>query len=490
MSKKNNGASNALVQGSILAVASIISRIIGLIYRIPMQRILGDIGIGYYSTAFEIYNVMLIISSYSLPLAVSKMVSAQMAKKRRTATYQDTEVCSSFLQPSSWHNGCTTYCFYGGNFFAYERLLNYTIQYFLALRVLDSGAFGSCSDLASSEAFFQGLGTMMPSAVSQIIEQIVNAIVSVWAAYVLYRTGTRIGAVLGDKEHYAAAYGAAGGTLGTVLGSVAALLFVVFIFAIYMKVFKRQMKRERNVRVSSFGYTMKILVITVIPVLLSTTIYNISGIIDQGIFKQVALLQGYTQNDIDVWWGVYTGKYKLLINVPISIASAMAASFVPVLTGAYHRDDMEAVRGQINLSTRFIMVVAFPCAVGLAVFGLPIFNILFSSTRATNADASLMMYVGAVAVVFYSLSTLSNGLLQGIDRLKVPVINAAISIVAHVIVLILLMLIFRLNIHAVVLANTFFALLMCFMNSMALKKYSGFKQEIKRPLSYRPSARS
>ena len=54
-------------------------------------------------------------------------------------------------------------------------------------------------------------------------------------------------------------------------------------------------------------------------------------------FKQVALLQGYTQNDIDVWWGVYTGKYKLLINVPISIASAMAASFVPVLTGAYHR---------------------------------------------------------------------------------------------------------------------------------------------------------
>ena len=82
MSKKNNGASNALVQGSILAVASIISRIIGLIYRIPMQRILGDIGIGYYSTAFEIYNVMLIISSYSLPLAVSKMVSAQMAKVR------------------------------------------------------------------------------------------------------------------------------------------------------------------------------------------------------------------------------------------------------------------------------------------------------------------------------------------------------------------------------------------------------------------------
>lgn len=121
---KNNGASNALVQGSILAVASIISRIIGLIYRIPMQRILGDIGIGYYSTAFEIYNVMLIISSYSLPLAVSKMVSAQMAKKRRTATYQILK-CALLLQPSvaqRWHS----YCF-GGNFLQQRFLTHHTV---------------------------------------------------------------------------------------------------------------------------------------------------------------------------------------------------------------------------------------------------------------------------------------------------------------------------------------------------------------------------
>ena len=186
------------------------------------------------------------------------------------------------------------------------------------------------------------------------------------------------------------------------------------------------MKRERNVSVDSLGYTMKVLIVTVIPVLLSTTIYNISSIIDQGVFKQVALLQGYSQNDIDVWWGIYTGKFKLLINVPISIASAMAASFVPVLTGSYARRDMEDVRNQINLSTRFVMVVAFPCTVGLAVLATPIFNLLFNGTRQTNDIASCMMWIGAVSVLFYAMSTLSNGLLQGIDRLKVPVINAAI----------------------------------------------------------------
>ncbi len=84
----------------------------------------------------------------------------------------------------------------------------------------------------------------MPSAISQIIEQIVNAIISIWAAYVLTGYGKRIGAVLGDPDHYGAAYGAAGGTLGTNLGAVAGLLFVLFVFFAYMRVFKRRMRKK------------------------------------------------------------------------------------------------------------------------------------------------------------------------------------------------------------------------------------------------------
>ena len=88
MSKSKKNGSGFLIQGSILAMASIISRVIGLLYRLPMTNIIGDAGNNYYSTAFEIYNIMLIISSYSLPLAVSKLVSARMAKKERKQVYQ------------------------------------------------------------------------------------------------------------------------------------------------------------------------------------------------------------------------------------------------------------------------------------------------------------------------------------------------------------------------------------------------------------------
>ena len=470
---KKNGA-NFLVQGSILAAASIISRIIGLVYRLPMTNIIGDTGNNYYSCAFEIYNIMLIISSYSLPLAVSKLVSARIAKGQRKQAYQVLKGSLLFALISGAIVALIV--FFGAEFFT--ELLKTPLSVF-ALKIL-APVLVVVAVLGVLRGFFQGVGSMMPSAVSQIIEQIVNAIVSVWAAYVLFQYGSKIGAVLGDPDSYAAAYGAAGGTLGTNLGAVAGLGFMILVYLAYMTVFKKKMKRERGVKVDSFAYTMKMLVITIIPVLLSTTIYNVSGIIDQGLFKNIATTQGYSSNEIDVWWGVFSGKYKVLINVPISIASAMAASSVPTLTKSFAEKNMEAVRGQINAAMRFVMVIAVPCCVGLAVLAKPIFMLLFPGTTETLELATFMMIVGSIAVVFYSMSTLSNGLLQGIDQMKVPVKNAVIALVSHIIVLIALMLFFKLHIYAVVIANAFFAFMMCMLNAMSLRKYSGYRQEIKK----------
>ena len=471
MSKKSNG-SNFLIQGSILAMASIISRIIGLVYRIPMTAIIGDIGNSYYSTAYEIYNIMLIISSYSLPLAVSKLVSATVAKKQYTNAYRYLKGAMVFALVSG--TIVALIVFFGADFLA--GTIAKTPRSVLALRILGP-ALIVVAVLGVIRGFFQGMGTMMPSAISQILEQIVNAIVSIWAAYVLFQYGAKIGAVRGDSEGVGASYGAAGGTLGTNLGSVFALLFCIFILVVYLQAYKRKMRRERNVRVDSFGFVMKTIVITIVPVLLSTTIYNISGTLDMVIYKNIASLQGYSSTDIDTWWGVFTGKYKLLVNVPIAIASAMAASSVPALTRAYEERDDEAVHHQINVAIRFVMVIAFPCAVGLAALGKPIILLLFPGQASTASLGGAMLWLGSVAVIFYSLSTLSNGLLQGIDRLKEPVKNAALALVMHILFLVFMMVVFRLNIYAVVLANVFFALAMCLLNGLSLKRYSGYKQE-------------
>ncbi len=475
MEKSKKRGSNFLVQGSILAFASIVSRIIGLIYRIPLTNKIGDIGNSYYSSAFEVYSIMLLISSYSLPIAVSKLVSAEAAKGKRRMAYQILKCSLVFAIISGLIFALIV--FFGAGFFADIYLK--TPNCIFALRVL-APAILIVAVLGVIRGFFQGLGTMVPSAVSQIIEQIVNAIVSVWAAYVLFDYGTKIGNVLGDPEHYAAAYGAAGGTLGTSIGSVAALLFMVFVFAMYISTFRRQMIREGKRALDPVRETFRILIITIVPVLLSTTIYNICGFIDNGVYKHLAYAQGYGSDEIDVWWGVYTGKYKLMINVPISIASALAASSVPALTASFGRGDMKDVRRKLSSSIRFIMIIAFPCAVGLAVLAKPIFTLLFPGTIDTLDLSCKMMYIGAAAVIFYSISTLSNGLLQGINRLKVPVINAAITLVVHVILLVVLMMVFQLNIYAVVIANMFFAIMMCILNNIALVRYSGYRQEIMR----------
>ena len=475
MSKRNNSGTSFLVQGSILAIASIVSRIIGLIYRLPMTDIIGDQGNNYYSCAFDVYNVVLIISSFSLPTAVSKLVSTYRAKRQKKMVYQILK--GSLLFALITGGVAALVVFFGAEFFT-GNLLKTPYGVF-ALRVL-APVLLIVAILGVLRGFFQGMGTMMPSAISQILEQLVNAVVSVWASYVLFSYGAKIGTVLGDKDNYAAAYGAAGGTLGTSMGAIFALLFLLFILSVYLKVFKKQMNKEGNTKVESFGYVMHILLITIIPVLLSTTIYNISDFLDHMLYTNIAKLQGMGTYEFGINWGVYSGKYRLLINVPIAISSALAASSVPALTNSFQKGDLNQVRSQIDSALRFVMIIAFPCTVGLAVLGKPILLMLFPSTTSTADLGACMMATGAIAVIFYSISTLTNGMLQGIDRMQAPVKNAAISLVLHVIILIVLMMVFHLDIHAVVIANALFSLFVCILNGIDLYRFVDYKQEIVR----------
>lgn len=472
MSKKEKRESNFLVQGSILAVASLISRVIGLLYRIPLKSIIGDIGNDYYGTAMEIYSILLLISSYSLPLAVSKLVSTRMAKGQRRNAYRIFKGALIFAIVSGAAAGLIV-------FFGADIITTYIVRTPLsvfALRVLAPTLF-VVAVLGVIRGFFQGMGTMMPSAVSQLIEQIINAVVSVWIAYMLYQYGAKIGAVLGNPATYAEAYGAAGGTIGTGAGALAALLFTLFVLVVYRPVFRKMSQRDKNKNVESYGTIFYVLIITIIPVLLSTTIYNITSFLDMGTFKHIAALQGYQAKEYSTMWGIYVGEYKVLVNVPIAIASSVSASSVPSLSTAFAAKDIPQVKRKVAYSIRFIMVIAIPCAVGMGVLASPILQLLFHDSRPLPAH---MMQIGAISIVFYSLSTLSNGILQGINRMSIPVKNAVIALVLHIGVLAALMYGLDLNIYAVVWANTFFSFLMCILNGMAIRKYLRYRQEVSR----------
>lgn len=465
MGKSKNSDASFLLQGSILAIASFISRIVGLIYRMPLKAIIGKVGNDYYGTAFSIYNIILIISSYSIPLAVSKLVAARMGRGHVKDAYRVFKGALFFAFVSGGAGALILY--FGADFFT-GTLLKTPLSA-IALKILAPTLF-VVAILGVFRGFFQGLNTMIPSAFSQVAEQILNAIVSIVAAYMLYSYGKNVGEMIGNPDNYAAAYGAAGGTIGTASGALLAFLFMLFVYFAYRKRLKKRLKRDRHRQVESYGEIMRTLLLTILPILLSTTVYSISTIVDQGVFKNIAILQGYSAKQISEWWGVYSGQFIVLTNVPISIASSLAASSVPSLSQAFHAKDYDTVNYQISLATRFIMVISIPSAVGMAILGKPLNMLLFQDGDETTM---MIMLLGALSIVLFGLSTLTNGLLQGIDHMRIPVINAVISLVIHVAVLFVLMECFHLHIYAVVIANNVYGICVCILNDLALRRYSG-----------------
>lgn len=468
----NRRKTNFIVQGTILAAASIIVRIIGLMYRIPLTNILGDEGMGYYSFAFEPYSVMLLLSYYGLPTAVSKLVATRNGEGKYKNSYRVFKVAMFLTMFIGLITGLFT--FFGANFIA--GTLNSQPMSAMALKVLGPTLF-VLSIMGILRGFFQGMGTMIPTAISQIIEQIVNAIVSIVAALYLFGYGSMVDSVLATNS-YAEAYGAAGGTLGTLLGAVAGLLFLVLVFFAYKSLLARQMRRDRTRIKESYSEITVLLLATAAPIIFSSIVFNIGTTLDGAIFSKIlSVKEGYTSETIASLWGIFTNKYKVLTTLPIAISTALSVAIVPNFSGTMASGNIGRLASKVHYSIRFAMIVAIPSAIGISVLAEPIISLLFSEY--SIIDINLLRY-GTLSVVAYSLSTITNAILQGINQMKLPFFHATISLIGHLLILILLIGVFDTGIYGVTASYILFAVFICILNAIAIRKHLSYKQEILR----------
>lgn len=463
---------NFLVQGSILAVAGVITKLIGAVYRVPLVNILGDKGMGYYGVAFQIYAIALTLTSYSLPLAVSKLVSARVATGEYKNAYKVFRGAMTFAIAVG--GIVAAVIFFGADFIA-DTLMTMKMSSY-ALRVL-APCILIVALLGVFRGFFQGNGSMVPTAISQVLEQIINAAVSIGGAYMLFKVGTEVAKTRGNKE-FGAAYAAAGGTLGTVIGALSALLFLGFIFATYRKIFARKMRRDRGHRRESYQKIFKILLITIAPVILSSTVYNLCGIIDNAMFAKIMAAQGHKETEYAALLGILNGKYDTLINVPLAISNSLGASLIPTIVATAKTGNRKQVHNKIQMVTRFDMMIAIPCAAGFIVLAKPLLDLLFFTQD--NKTGGMMLQLGALSVVFYCLSTVTNAVLQGLDNMMAPVKNAAISLVIYSASLFVMLVVFRWGIYAVVLGRIVFSMSTCILNAHALRERVGYVQEQKK----------
>ena len=167
-----------------------------------------------------------------------------------------------------------------------------------------------------------------------------------------------------------------------------------------------------------------------------------------------------------------------MINVPLSISSALAASLVPSLVATVQTGNRKQVHNKINTVSRFNVLIAIPCAVGFITLAKPILNLLYFTQD--NTTAARMLQMGALSVVFFCLSTVTNSVLQGLDDMMTPVKNAAISLVIHIVTLFLMLVVLKWNIYAVVLSKIIFSGAICILNAKALRDRIGYVQEKKK----------
>lgn len=459
------------MQAGILAAAGIISRIIGLLYRSPLQKVITDLGLGYYSSAYNYYTIILLISSYSIPSAISKVIAQKLGVKEYRNAHR-IFLCS-LVYVLVVGGIASLFLFFGAGLLVSGAAI--PVLRTFAPTIFVYGILGVL------RGYFQAHKSMAQTSVSQILEQIANAIVSVGAAYLLIYLNMGNMDIPADEAGQVtrATYGAIGSALGTGAGVGVALLFMLGIYGLNRKIIHRRIRRDRHSQVDSYGTIFKMITAVVTPFILSTAVYNLSGTVNNTIYTKVLpAIKEIGSVDIYTNYGIFAGQALTISNIPIAFASAMAAAMIPSIAQLMAAKDVEGAKDKISMAVKTTMVISIPCAVGLFVLAKPVTCLLFTNTEETAAFAGKLLMTLALSVVFYALSTLNSSILQGLGKVNTPIINAAVALIIQTVTAVALLFYTNLDLYSIAIANTLYSGIMCVLNQRAVRKATGYRQEI------------
>lgn len=460
--KKRN--ESFILQAGILASAGIVVRIIGLLYNTPLVAIIGDEGFGYYNSAYYAYSIVLLISSYSIPSAVSKVIAQRLAVKEYRNAHRIFHC--AFIYVLVVGGIASLFVFLGAG------LLVEMDNAVLPLRLLAPTIFFS-GILGVLRGYFQAHRTMVQTSVSQIIEQLMNAGMSVGMAYVMVQL------VEDQDASTRASYGAAGGTIGTGAGVLAGLLFMAGVYALNKKTIKRRIERDTAHTDESYRDIFKMILMVITPFIISTGIYNINSFLDNTIYQQIMMNVKGMEEAVVATNLSAIAKGTKISNIPIAMASAMATALIPGISSDYAKGNPEGVRDKVAKSIKVTMLISIPCAVGIGVLAKPVMKVIFHQPESLQIS-SILLSCMAVSIIFYALSTLTQAILQSIGRMNMPIINASAAVILHAGVMIAMMLFLdeKYSLFYYVFATVLYSFLLCILNQIAVHRCLRYRQEV------------
>ncbi len=458
MSKKS------FVQGAaVLAVAGLLVKFLGAVFRIPLANMLGDVGMGYYQPAYYIYNLFLVLATAGIPVAISRMVSERYS----FGQYYEAQRVFKISRMLMIAIGAASFLivFFGAEIFVPKNVP----EAVLAVRAI-SPALILVPLMASYRGYFQGQQDMTPTAVSQFIEQVFRVGVGLFLAYTMFHTVyTRIGATPEEA-------GAAGATLGAVAGSIGGLIVMLIVYYRQRGRLKKQIADERHshkIKRESSKSILKQIVVIAIPITIGATVMPIVNIIDTAVVTNRLVATGWEQTVAVGMYGQLASFCGALVNFPQVLTQAVAMSLVPLVAAAWKQKDMNHLRTNVESGLRMAVILGMPCAMGLFVLAEPILLLLYASQKAAAISAAPCLMVLSIGVVFLAIVQTLTGVLQGVGKQMIPVRNLVIAVIFKIAITWILTGIHSVNILGAATGTVVAYAIAATLDIIAVKKYTG-----------------
>ena len=411
--KEKKGTPSFMKNVLILMFAQIMVKVLGLIYKFVITNFdgFGNTGLGYYSAGYQIYALLLALSSIGIPSVVAKLVSERLAIDDNKGAQRIFKLCMAFFTGIGIILSIAL--FFGAEWIA-TAVFNVPDTKYVMQVLAPAIAFVSAS--AVFRGYFAGQNDMKPTSYSQIIEQLFNCILSITFVYALI-----------GKEPYIMA---AGGNLST---TCAILLTFVYLVAYYKKrkiqVDKKQVSPEKR---KTTGQLLKTILIISIPVTFSSIISVISPLIDSSTVSrciQTAFASLYPiKEELEAFAMSMTGilsKIDTLVGLPVAVNVAFSTALVPAISASLAKKDYQTASKRMTFSLFASLLIVIPCACGFIALAQPILNLIYPAAP----DGAGVLILCSISMIFIAMSQTTNGGLYGLNKTYIPAVALTVAII-------------------------------------------------------------
>ena len=406
----DNKKQNFLQGALILSAATLVVKIIGALYKIPLGNVIGEQGMANFGTAYVIYSTLFVIATAGLPVAISKMVSEAETRGCPNESRRILRVAlTTFMAISA---AGTAFMFFGARRLA---VFMSNPDAYAAIMAISPAVF-FVGYMSAFRGYHQGQSNMIPSAVSQVFEAGGKLIIGLGLSYYVYTTtGNLI---------WSAAAAIGGVSFGTVLG------------AIYMTVTGgkrlRYLPQSDAVATRKPGAIFKELMRISIPITISASVLTLTNFIDDKLIMQrLQEAAGYTLEGAQVLKGAYSYAQNLF-NLPSAFILTLAVSVIPAIASAMKRGDRLTAQKTIGTATSVTALLTLPAAAGLMALSKPILLMLYPARREGALTAAPLLFTLGIAVTFVCLVPLTNSMLQALGHTGIPLISMSVGAVVKI----------------------------------------------------------